>query len=309
VLAYSLNNQLGFMVTGIGVGTQLALNGTVAHAFCHILYKALLFMSMGAVLHRTGTIKASELGGLYKSMPITAGLCIVGSMSISAFPLLSGFVSKSMILVATAEQGYFIPWLILLFASAGVLDHSGIKIPFFSFFAHDSGIRVKEAPTNMLLAMGITAFLCIAIGIFPAPLYAILPYEVDFHPYTVEHVVTQYQLLLFSALAFVWLMRTGLYPPELRSTNLDFDVSYRLGLPMLAQWFMKTFAPVDREVRKFFLQAFNGVIGQIYRHHGPTGALGRTIGAGSMVFWVVVMLVGYLVISLGGETGGPPAAH
>ncbi|MEM7173066.1 MAG: Na(+)/H(+) antiporter subunit D, partial [Pseudomonadota bacterium] len=165
VLAYSLNNQLGFMVVGVGVGSELALNGTVAHAFCHILYKALLFMSMGAVLFRTGTAKASDLGGLYKSMPWTAGFCIVGAASISAFPLFSGFISKALILTGTAEAGYWGVWLVLVFASAGVLEHSGIKIPYFAFFAHDSGKRVKEAPLNMLVAMGITAFFCIAIGV------------------------------------------------------------------------------------------------------------------------------------------------
>jgi multicomponent Na+:H+ antiporter subunit D len=248
VLAYSLNNQLGFMVTGIGVGTPLALNGTAAHAFCHIIYKALLFMSMGAVLHRTGTIKGTDLGGLYKSMPWTAGFCIVGAASISAFPLFSGFVSKSLILAATAEQGYLVPWLILLFASAGVFHHSGIKIPFFAFFAHDSGIRVREAPWNMLAAMAIAAFICIALGVWPAPLYALLPYPVDFQPYTAEHVITQYQLLLFSALAFTWLMRTGLYPPEMRSVNLDFDVTYRKGLPALTRAFVRTFGPIDRRL-------------------------------------------------------------
>ncbi|MGI9484360.1 MAG: Na(+)/H(+) antiporter subunit D [Geminicoccaceae bacterium] len=300
VLAYSLNNQLGFMVTGIGIGTQLALNGTVAHAFCHILYKALLFMSMGAVLHRVGTIKASELGGLYKSMPWTAGFCIVGSASISAFPLFSGFISKSMILAAAAEQGYLIPWLVLLFASAGVLDHSGIKIPFFSFFAHDSGIRVKEAPKNMLLAMGITAFLCVGIGVFPAPLYAILPHPVDFHPYTVTHVITQYQLLLFSALAFVWLMRSGVYPPELRSTNLDFDVIYRKGLPALASWFVRIFQPMDHAIRQSVIRVCHRVVAGIYRYSGPGGSLARSLGTGSMVFWVLTMLAGYLLISLAG---------
>ncbi|MHA1554595.1 MAG: proton-conducting transporter transmembrane domain-containing protein, partial [Alphaproteobacteria bacterium] len=93
VLAYSLNNQLGFMVAGIGIGTTLAINGAVSHAFAHILYKALLFMAMGAVLYRTGTAKGSELGGLYKTMPWTTGFCIVGAASISAFPLLSGFVT------------------------------------------------------------------------------------------------------------------------------------------------------------------------------------------------------------------------
>lgn len=235
VLAYSLNNQLGFMVAGIGIGTTLAINGAAAHAFCHILYKALLFMSMGAVLYRVGTIKASKLGGLYKSMPWTAGFCIIGSMSISAFPLFSGFISKSMILAAAGEEHLWLVFLVLLFASAGVLDHSGIKIPFFTFFAHDSGIRCEEAPTHMLLAMGITAFLCIAIGVYPAPLYAILPSAVDFVPYTTTHVLTQLQLLLFSALAFTVLYRRGLYPPEIPGINLDFDWFYRKLAPAMVR--------------------------------------------------------------------------
>ncbi|GIR55742.1 MAG: hypothetical protein CM15mP62_32130 [Rhodospirillaceae bacterium] len=133
VLTYSLNNQLGFMVVGIGIGTEMALNGTVSHAFVHILYKALLLMSMGAVLLRTGTCNGTELGGLVKTMPWTAAFCIVGAASASAFPLFSGFISKSMIITAAGEQGYWIIWLILLFASAGVLYHSGIRIPYFAF--------------------------------------------------------------------------------------------------------------------------------------------------------------------------------
>ena len=149
VLCYSLNNQLGFMVVGIGIGTELALNGAVAHAFVHILYKALLFMSMGAVLYRTGTIRASELGGLYRSMPWTAAFCIVGAMSISAFPLFSGFVAKSLTMSAVTEGYYMLTFIGLLIASAGVMEHSGIKIPYFAFFGHDSGIRCKEAPWHM----------------------------------------------------------------------------------------------------------------------------------------------------------------
>lgn len=228
VLTYSLNNQLGFMVVGVGLGTEMALNGTAAHAFAHILYKALLFMSMGAVLMRTGTAKGSELGGLYKSMPWTTGFCIVGAASISAFPLTSGFVSKSLILSAAAEEHLTLVWMVLLFASAGVFHHSGIKIPFFAFFAHDSGKRVKEAPFHMLLAMGLTAALCLLVGMFPSALYSILPYTMEvYEPYTAFHVVSQLQLLVFSALAFTVLNRWGVYPPELRSTVLDFDWFYR----------------------------------------------------------------------------------
>ena len=167
---FELGSRLLDPRLGIGLGTELSLNGTAAHAFCHILYKALLFMTMGAVLYRTGTTKATELGGLYKSMPITAALTTVGAASISAFPLFSGFVSKSMVMTAALQEGHSGIWLALLFASAGVFHHAGIKIPFFAFFAHDSGIRVKEAPWNMLIAMGAGAAICVLLGILPAPL-------------------------------------------------------------------------------------------------------------------------------------------
>ncbi|MDP6690347.1 MAG: Na(+)/H(+) antiporter subunit D [Alphaproteobacteria bacterium] len=295
VLAYSLNNQLGFMVTGIGIGSALAINGAVSHAFAHIIYKALLFMSMGAVLYRTGTVKGSELGGLYKTMPWTTGFCIVGGASISAFPLFSGFVTKSMVLTAVANEGYVIPFLILLFASAGVFHHSGIKIPFFAFFAHDSGKRPKEAPFNMLFAMGIAAFLCIGIGVYPQPLYALLPFPVDYVPYTTTHVITMLQLLVFSGLAFATLQRTGLYPPELRSTVLDFDFSYRWLGPRIVGWCMSLGGRVWSAATDTVLLLLSGLIARIFRTHGPHGILARTWPTGSMVLWAAALLALSLV--------------
>lgn len=298
VLSYSLNNQLGFMVTGIGIGTDMALNGAAAHAFTHIIYKALLFMSMGAVLHRVGTIKGSELGGLYKSMPWTAGFCIVGAASISAFPLFSGFVSKSLIITAAADEGHWFVWLVLLFASAGVFHHSGIKIPYFAFFAwpHQPQKHAKEAPANMLVAMALAAALCIGIGVWPEPLYAILPYRTDFVPYTPTHVITQLQLLLFSALAFAWLKRTGLYPPELRSTVLDSDWIYRRGLQdvwrKVVEWAGETSGALTGGLRGWV----DAVIGVAARLGGPAGLLGRTVTPGAGVFWLTAMLGLYLLV-------------
>ena len=290
VLAHSLNSQLGFMVTGIGIGTQLALNGAVAHAFVSIVYKALLFMSMGAVLHRVGTIKASELGGLFRSMPLTMVFCVVGAASISAFPLFSGYIAKSLIFTATAEQGLWIVWLVLLFASAGVFHYSGIKICYFAFFAHDRGRRVKEAPLNMLIAMGLAAGLCIFFGVYPDPLYALLPYEVDYEPYTTSHVLSQLQLLLFSALAFALLMRTGLYPPELRATNLDSDWLYRKAAPALVRRVMALGGEVRDGAVAHAKRWLEATFLQIHRHHGPSGILARTLSTGSTVLWVVVLL-------------------
>ena len=231
VLTYSLNNQLGFMIVAIGIGTELAINGAVAHAFAHILYKGLLFMGMGAVLFRVGTCKASELGGLFKYMPITAVCTIIGAISISAFPLFSGFVAKSLIMSALGKEGLVLVYFMLLFASAGVLHHSGIKIPFFAFFAHESGIKTKEAPLNMIIAMVIASALCILIGIFPSTFYQILPYEINYQPYDFSHVVGQLQLLTFAAFAFICLWHFKIYPPELNSTVLNSDWVYRKMIP------------------------------------------------------------------------------
>lgn len=226
VLAYSIINQVGFMVTGIGIGTELAINGAASHAFAHIAYKALLMMSAGAVLYMTGRSKCTQLGGLYKTMPITMILCCVGAASISAFPLTGGFVSKSMIIAAAGHEHLATVWHVLMLASAGVFLHAGIKFPWFVFFAKDSGLRPKEPPIHMMLAMALLAFLCIFIGVYPDALYRILPYEVDFVPYTSAHVVGQLQILMFSALAFFALLK---FLKRTETISLDTDWLYRKG--------------------------------------------------------------------------------
>ncbi len=295
VLGYSMINQLGFMVCGIGIGTSLALNGAVAHAFNDVIFKGLLFMSMGAVLHMTGKIRATDLGGLYKSMPITTGLCIIGACSISAFPLFSGFVSKSMVMTAALQEGHDWIWLALLFASAGVFHHAGIKIPFFAFFAQDSGIRTGEPPLNMLLAMALAAILCVAIGSWPVMLYGLLPFPADYSPYTITHVLAQMQLLFFSALAFTWLKLSGLYPPEMRAINIDMEWTWRWLGPRAINRLTQVLSRWHTHRRTDFLRHLGHLFGTLFLYHGPRGILARTWATGSMVLWVVILLGIYLV--------------
>jgi multicomponent Na+:H+ antiporter subunit D len=298
VLAYSMINQIGFMVCAIGVGTTLALNGAVAHAFNEVIFKGLLLMSMGAVLHVTGRSNGSDLGGLYKTMPKTAALCIVGALSISAFPLFSGFVSKAVIMSAVLDAGHDWIWLALLFASAGVFHHAGIKIPYFAFFAHDAGIRASEPPRNMLLAMLLAALLCVGIGVYPEALYRLLPFAMDYAPYDATHVISQLQLLCFAALAFTWLKLQGIYPPELHAVNLDFDWTYRRLLPGAARRLLAALAPLDQAIRQGTARTTRNAINTLFRHHGPQGLLARTWPTGSMVLWVAVLLGAYLLAFL-----------
>ncbi len=298
VLAYSLNNQLGFMVVAVGVGSEMAINGACAHAFAHILYKALLFMSMGAVLHRVGTTKASQLGGLYRSMPVTAICCIIGAASISAFPLTSGFISKALTLQGVIDAGHAWIWGGLLIASAGVMEHSGIKIPFFAFFGHDSGIRCERAPLNMQIAMVITAALCIVIGCMPGQLYALLPYATDYKPYTGAHIVTQFQLLLFAMLAFVILMKYWGYPDEEESENLDTDWFYRRAFPAVWRQGVAAVNSARSIVVTSALAGIDRVMSGVQRHHGPGGLLAKTWSAGTMVILGKIALACYLVLYL-----------
>jgi len=281
VLAYSLINQVGFMVCGIGIGTALAINGAVCHAFNDILFKALLFMSMGAIMYRTGKINGTDLGGLYRTMPLTCVFCMVGAASISAFPLFSGFVSKSMVMDAAAGGHMRIIWFILLFASAGVFHHAGIKIPYFAFFSHDSGMRPKEAPIHMLFAMGIAAFLSVFIGVFPETVYSLLPYPVEYVPYTAPHVVGQTQLLFFSALAFTLLLLSGIYPAEMRCVNLDADWFYRKGGRLFFHVMDRTFNKINRVCERVFVGGITGSLARISRDVVP-----RFILLGMVSFWV-----------------------
>ena len=260
ILAYSIINQVGFMVCGVGIGTNLAIAGVVAHAFCHIIYKALLWMSAGAVLYRTGKSKCTELGGLYKTMPITMVLGTIGALSISSVPLTSGFVSKTLIVAAAEQQHSLWVWLVLEIASAGVFLHAGIKFPYFVFFNVDRGLRPKEAPKPMLIGMGLLAFLCIYLGCHPTPLYDILPFDPGesktFSAIYVDHfanVVTMFQLLAFSALAFFvflpWLKRTP-------TISIDFDWFYRKGAKLFYAAMDRSLNGLNKAADKYVIKTF-----------------------------------------------------
>jgi multicomponent Na+:H+ antiporter subunit D len=293
ILAYSIVNQVGFMVCGIGIGTEMALNGAAAHAFTHIIYKALLLMSAGSVLFMTGNRKCTDLGGLFQSMPLTAACGIIGALSISSFPLTSGFISKSMISQAAADGHMTFIWMMLAAASAGVFLHAGIKFPWFVFFQKDSGLRPPDPPLNMKIAMVLFAVLCIGLGAFPGPLYAILPFATSYVPYTGAHVIDMLQLLLFSGLAFFICL------PLMKRTltiSLDWDWFWRRFLEKLAD----EFATHGTRAHLRFMSACEArlerFIARLYRHHGPHGILARTWPTGSTVLWVGVMLGGLLLI-------------
>ncbi|MCK6433809.1 MAG: Na(+)/H(+) antiporter subunit D [Burkholderiaceae bacterium] len=293
ILAYSIVNQVGFMIAGIGIGTEMALNGAAAHAFTHIIYKALLLMSAGSVMMMTGRRKCSELGGLFHTMPLTTICGTIGALAISSFPLTSGFISKSMVSQAASDGHMLTVWLLLTAASAGVFLHAGIKFPWFVFFQKDSGLRPPEPPASMRWAMVLFAFLCLALGVWPQPLYAMLPYPVRYEPYSWAHVLTQTQLLLFSGLAFFVML------PYLKRTltiTLDTDWLWRRLLPQLVRGIESVWSPARDGMTGLAGRMLQGAWGVVERRAGAQARLAQTWPTRNMALWVLVLLLGYLVL-------------
>jgi multicomponent Na+:H+ antiporter subunit D len=292
-LSYSIINQVGFMVCATGIGNEMALNGAAAHAFVHILYKALLLMSAGSVLYVTGKSKFTDLGGLFRTMPRTAICCIIGAISISAFPLTSGFPAKSLISQGAADADLELVWFLVTAGSAGVL-FVGIKLPWYMFFQKDSGRRPPEPPWNMRYAMYLMAAFCIGFGVFPGALYALLPVATDYQPYKPDHVIFQLQLLMFAVLSFFLAL------PVIKRTltiSLDVDWFWRRAGKLLAEEFegqwLRAYATVASRSYQAALRFLEG----LYRTHGPEGALARTRPSGYMALWMTILLSVFLLLS------------
>jgi multicomponent Na+:H+ antiporter subunit D len=220
LLAYHIVSQVGFMVAGVGIGTELSLNGATAHAYSHILYKSLLFMGAGAVIYATGHRKLTELGGLYKKMPWVTLFFAIAAFSISGIPLFNGFISKSMTISAAAAAGLPSAELLLYLASIGTFLSIALKLLYFMFFGEDKGLEPVKIPMNMNVAMAGGAFLCTLYGIAPNLLYQYLPYPVDYHPFGLYHIIDTVQLLTAALIVF-WIFLPKLKTHDTISLDTD----------------------------------------------------------------------------------------
>ena len=225
LLAYHIISQVGYMVAAVGIGTEIAINGAAAHAFAHVIYKGLLFMGAGAAIYATGRRTLTSLGGIGDRMRMVVALYMVGAFAISAFPLFSGFVSKSLVLYAAEQEHLYWAVALLYLASVGTFLHTGLKLPYFTWFGpRREDIQVGRTPRSMIVAMVLAAGLCIGIGVYPAALYDLLPFPNTYAPYTADHVVRTLQMLGFTALGF-WLLRERLGGEA--TVTLDADWLYR----------------------------------------------------------------------------------
>ena len=292
-LAYSIINQVGFMVCATGIGNEMALNGAAAHAFVHILYKAVLLITAGSVLYATGITRFTRLGGLFRTMPVSTICCIIAALAISATPWTSGFPAKSLMSAGAAEAHMELVWFLLTGAAAGVLIVA-IKLPWFIFFQKDSGLRPPEAPLSMRVAMIAGSAMCIGFGVFPGALYAMLPVSTDYNPYTGGHVVSQMQILLAATVVFFAFL--GLLK-RTETISLDLDWFWRKFGSLLASEFDVRSGLAWQGFASNVNQSVQRIVRTLYRHYGPQGMMARTWPTGLMAFWTTVILAAVLILS------------
>jgi multicomponent Na+:H+ antiporter subunit D len=197
-----------------------------------------------------------------------------------------------MVTQAAIDGHLQVVWLFLAAASAGVFLHAGIKFPWFVFFQKDSGLRPADPPASMRWAMIFFAFLCIALGVYPDPLYALLPYTVNYVPYTAAHIITQLQLLLFSGLAFFVMLD---YLKRTPTITLDVDWLWRVAGPEVAQSCRLALAETRAGLGEAIETRRLAIADFLSRHRRPEGMLMRSWPTGSMAWWVMVMLVANLI--------------
>jgi len=295
ILTYSIINQVGFMIAAIGIGTELALNGSVAHASAHIIYKGLLLMSAGSVLYVTHKRKCTDLGGLYKGMRTTMICALIGAISISAVPFTSGYISKELITQSSQDLQLMLVWLAFITGSAGVFLHAGIKYPWFVFFQDklDKSESTTDAPANMRIAMIAFSIICILLGVYPDLLYSALPYELNFSPYTFDHTIPHMQLLIASGIAFFIML------PLMKRTltiSLDFDWFYRKFGANLYSQTLRACRNCGQVLRIWSTNSLSRVLANLNHLHGEKGMFNRIAATNIYAVITLLLLVAYLAL-------------
>jgi NADH-quinone oxidoreductase subunit L len=173
VLAYSTVSQLGYMMAAIGAGFSAA---GFLHLLTHGLFKALLFLGAGAVIHAVGSNDLPRMGGLARRMPQTAIVFLIGTLSLAGIPLFGGFLSKEEVLGAVLAGGHLVPFTVLIVV-AFLTAFYMFRVVFLAFFGtpapavtaphgHAGGSHEHDPQAGMLLPLWTLALLSMAVGVY-----------------------------------------------------------------------------------------------------------------------------------------------
>jgi multicomponent Na+:H+ antiporter subunit D len=294
LLCYAIVAQGGFMLCGIGLGTEMGLNGAAGHAAVSILYSAVLFMAAGAVIRETGRRHITDLGGLAGAMPVTCAFTILAALSISAFPGTAAYVSKSLISSGAGYAGVQWLWLALTAAGVGVLLSVGLRFPLGVFFGRDRGLRAQEADWTMIAGMAVVSAALVAVTLAPSGFYSLLPYPEDYSPYKPGAILSQFQLLLFGAIA--WALGRRLLDNRPGHT-IDTDWLWRGLGPVVMRGLGRGWSALRGGAGERLSAATGRALRRLQRFVGPGSVLASTRPTGYMALWMTLMLSALMVFA------------
>ncbi|MFQ3320618.1 MAG: multicomponent Na+:H+ antiporter subunit D [Natronomonas sp.] len=323
LLSYHIISQVGYMIAGIGIGTALATAGAFGHVFNHILYKALLFMAIGVVIYRTGIEDITEVGGLWRVMPVTFVAYLFGAAAISGVPGFNGFVSKSIVIEQAHEMHVFtigskslplggndVLWWLLIIGGVGTFM-SFIKLGYYVFFHGEATISPEDARAGQSVSMLTVGGLCLAFGLFPGALFELLPYTKELlaeaHPYTANLVLEGVVLGVAGFVGFFSLKSTLARLTWIPDVDRIINPAMFYGGRALVRAVTETWAAVDRVAvavtsgalrvganpRRYAYttaQRLPGVEAEARPNGGEPGTLDLRVSMGTSVFLIVAVL-------------------
>jgi multicomponent Na+:H+ antiporter subunit D len=150
LLAYSSVAQIGYMILGISFASVLGVTAGILHLFNHALIKGALFMALGCVMYRVGSVKVESMAGLGRAMPWTMAAFVVGGLSLIGVPLTVGFVSKWYLVQAALEQGDWLVAAAVLLGSLLAVVYVWRVVEVAYFREANPAARIREAPLGLL---------------------------------------------------------------------------------------------------------------------------------------------------------------
>lgn len=317
VVAYSTISQLGLMLASLGLASELGWVASTFHILNHSIFKALLFLAAGSVMHAVGTTNIDEMGGLARAMPITFSTSLIGGLALAGVPPFSGFFSKDLIIEASLEVGSIPIYLLITFTSilTFIYIFRWIYKIFLSPQKHNGGHHVHESPPVMTIPLIVLAAGATVSGIYLEITHGFT----DYLGIKLKHgtgyitLLTSSIIILFGAFMTYLVYFRGRLPPErFRSSGIGYrlhkllvnryyvdDLYYRF-----VGWFVDSSNVLRKGAEDGGIDRFNYVVADGVKRtvnvirNIQTGS--SNINVGGIILGLTILILIFLTLLYGG---------